>query len=608
MCGIIGYIGDDTAIGTLINGLKKLNYRGYDSAGIAVLHNNEIHITKAAGKIDKLEEAIFFNESVLLGKAGIGHTRWATHGDANTQNAHPHYSANKKFAIVHNGIIDNYQQLKEFLIEQGYEFASDTDSEVIAHLLEYFYKGNPFEAIQKTTAQLKGAYAVALLCDDFPEMILAFRKNNPLLVGLNKNCGILASDMFALRSLTKDFIEPNENEIAIVTKDESAIVDYDLNRVEKEILEAKFTESDIELGKHEHYMIKEIFDQPEAINKTIEYLEGQLKNLTVLDKVTRINILACGSSYNAGFAAKHFIEGLTKIPVNVEMASEYRYSTIIKNPSKNKTLTIALSQSGETADTIGAATEAKKHDKILAIVNVEGSALTRIADASLLTKAGPEIAVATTKGYLTQVVTLFMLGIELKKRKYKKPITHNTNKSIHSITHNIYEELKNLPVNIQKVLENEVNIKKLAANFSNINHAFFIGRGIDFGIAQEGALKLKEISYIHAQAYAAGELKHGTIALIEKGSLVIAITTNKKTENKMLSSIKEVQARGAKVLAISPFSQILSASDYKIEIKDGIIAPLLAAVHCQLLSYHIAKTKECDIDMPRNLAKAVTVE
>jgi len=604
MCGIIGYISKSKAGDILMKGLKKLNYRGYDSSGIAVLHNQKIHITKTAGKIENLEKAILSDNSIQSASIGIGHTRWATHGEANEINAHPHYSKNKKFAIVHNGIIDNYQELKKNLEDKGYQFISDTDTEVIAHLLEYHYRGDPFEAIQKTTQKLKGSYAVALLCDDCPDMILGFRKNNPLLVGLTKSCGALASDMFAMRFLTKDFIEPNENEIAIVTKDVSVIVDYNLERVPKKILTANFDEADIELGEYAHYMLKEIFDQPKAIEKTIKHLEPQLTKLSLLDDIQRINIIACGSSYNAGFAAKHFIESIAKIPVNVEMASEYRYAATIKSLPKTKALTIAISQSGETADTIGAVQEAKKNSKVLSVVNVEGSAITRLSDATLLTKAGPEIAVATTKGYLTQAAALFMLGIELENRL----MIHKSGHPKPPAFNNKVAQLKKLPNQIQSLLKNSDHIQKIAAQFSSISHAFFLGRGIDFGIAQEGALKLKELSYIHAQAYPAGELKHGTIALIEKGSLVVAISTNKKTEDKMLSSIKEVKARGAVVLALSPFDKILDAADHKIKLVNGQNAPLLAAIHCQLLSYYIALDKGCNIDMPRNLAKSVTVE
>ncbi|MCL2555660.1 MAG: glutamine--fructose-6-phosphate transaminase (isomerizing) [Firmicutes bacterium] len=614
MCGIIGYIGEKPAINILINGLKKLNYRGYDSSGVAIHHNNTIHQLKAAGKIDNLEKLSKLDINIQNGCLGIGHTRWATHGIPTDKNAHPHLSMSKKFSIVHNGIIENYKELKEFLISKGYQFSSDTDSEVIAHLLEFHYQNNPFKAIQKTTRQLKGSYAVALICSDFHEMILGFRKNNPLLIGLNDSCGILASDMSALRNFTENFIEPNEHEIAIVTKEASIIVDYSLNKIDKNIIKAKFDHRDISLKSYQHYMLKEIFDQPKAIQKTLHTLENTLNNMSILDNVKRINIIACGSSYNAGFAAKHYIEELTSIPVQVEMASEYRYSKTIRNTSKYKTLTIAISQSGETADTIGAITKAKKYDKILAIVNSENSTLARIADATLITQAGPEISVATTKGYSTQLTTLFMLAIELKKRNKKNTANHinvhnltakNANQTYDCIQ---FSDLKNTPHNINSLLKKTNYIQNIATEFSYVNHAFFIGRGTDFGIALEGALKLKEISYIHAQAHAAGELKHGTIALIEKGSLVVAISTNKQTRDKMLSSIKEVKARGAIVLSISPFDNILNESDHKIKIKEDTAAPLIAAIYCQLLSYYVALNKGCDIDMPRNLAKSVTVE
>ena len=642
MCGIIGYIGREDCLPFLMDGLRKLEYRGYDSAGIAVINNavntgadggksnninnGAITAVKAEGRLDSLQDALSKHKAID-GKVGIGHTRWATHGKPSEENSHPHLSRTGLFAVVHNGIIENYLELKEFLTDRSFKFLSQTDTEVVGHLLEYYYRGDILSAIAKTTQRLKGAYALAILCAGDPETIYAVRKANPLVIGVFDSTdkdlhtdktggaarckpqkGMLASDMSALISYTKKFIFPDEGEIALVKNDSVKVVNLNFEPVEKEIFTADWDGTAAEKDGYAHFMLKEIFQQPKAVSDTLAALNKKLGALRTLDNVQKVNIIACGSSYHAGCAAKYFIEKTAAVPVECHMASEYRYQTQLPVPN---TLTIAITQSGETADTRAAAEEAKKHSRVLSIVNVPGSSITRESDEVVFTCAGPEISVATTKGYLTQVIALYMLGLELAKRK-AAAFDGRQGSNAGLLFDNekaVLQDLNLIPDSVKEILKNEAVLQKLASRFSSINHAFFIGRGIDYAIGLEGALKLKEISYIHAQGYAAGELKHGTISLIENGSLVVAVSTDGGLKEKMLSNIKEVQSRGAAVLAVSPFDDILNQADHQIKIQGGTGAPVLAAVSLQLFAYYVALARGgCDIDKPRNLAKAVTVE
>jgi len=604
MCGIIGYVGQEQCVPYLINGLTKLEYRGYDSAGVAVIENKNITAVKAQGRLESLSKALN-NRAKLNGGIGIGHTRWATHGEPNEKNSHPHLSRTGRFAVVHNGIIENYLQLKQFLTDRSFKFLSQTDTEVVGHLLEYYYRGDILTAIAKTAQRLIGSYALAILCCDDPDTVYAIRKDNPLVIGVFNPSkpenldnpapkGMLASDMSALISYTRNYIIPDENEIALVSKSGTKIVNLNFEEVQKEILKADWDEAAADKEGFPHFMLKEIFQQPRAVLDTLKNLKEKLPLLRTLDNVQKINIIACGSSYNAGYAAKSFIEKTASVPVECHMASEYRYQTQLPQPN---TLTIAITQSGETADTRAALDEAKKHSRTLSIVNVQGSSITRESDEVIFTSAGPEIAVATTKGYLTQLIALYMIGLELAKRR-----------DAGFLHPHLISELESLPSAIDDILKNKAVFQKLASRFSSINHAFFIGRGTDYAVSIEGALKLKEISYIHAQGYAAGELKHGTISLLEKGSLVVAISTDESLKDKILNNIKEVQARGGTVLAVSPFDEILEQADFKAKIPDGLNAPYLASVSLQLFAYYAALARGCDIDKPRHLAKSVTVE
>jgi len=607
MCGIVGYIGKNEAKYFLLKGLEKLEYRGYDSAGICTLHDKKIKLCKTKGRLVSLKEKIQLSD--LSGCVGIGHTRWATHGEPTDVNSHPHLSNDKKFAVVHNGIIENYSELKEMLIENGYKFLSETDTEVIPNLIQYCYNGDVFEAFSKAVSYLKGAYALGLISTYQPETVFAARKDSPLVVGLGNGENFLASDIPAILSETKQVYILESGEFAAITNDSVQIVDSKKIPIKKEIFKVTWDIDAAEKNGYEFYMLKEIMEQPKAIINTIsprikngkvDLSEISLTNDYFMD-LKNIFIVACGSAYHVGLVGKNLIEGMGRIAVSVEQASEFRY----RNPIINKgDLVILISQSGETSDTVAALRYAKKNQaRILSIVNVRGSTIARESDNVLYTNAGPEIAVATTKAYMSQMCVLMLLAIHIAsvkglicEEKHKEFIT----------------EISNISSKVETILGYNDEINNFAKNFLKTKDVFFIGRGLDYSIAMEGSLKLKEISYIHSDSYAAGELKHGTISLIEKGTLVIALCTQKKLLDKMLSNIKEVKARGAYVFAIGieGMCELEKEADYVVLLPDvnESQAGALAIVPLQLFAYYISFHKGLDVDKPRNLAKSVTVE
>lgn len=608
MCGIVGYVGKKQAVPILIDGLKKLEYRGYDSAGVAVMDSGSIKVKKSKGRLSVLEEKLKDGEP-LNGVMGIGHTRWATHGEPSDTNSHPHLSRSGRFAVVHNGIIENFLQLRRKLIEKGFEFISETDTEVIAQLIEYYYNGNILETVTKVVERVEGSYALGILCADNPDSFIAVRKESPMVVGLGDGENFIASDIPAVLNHTREFYFLENNEIVLLSADKVTIYNIDGEEVEKEKYHVDWDISAAEKGGYEHFMFKEIMEQPKVIRDTVQprIRDGKI----VLDDISltadyikgidKIYIVACGSAYHVGVVGKYIIEEMNRIPVEVTVASEFRYMNPIVN---EKTLTIVISQSGETADTIAAMREAKRRgSRTFAIVNVVGSAIAREADDVLYTWAGPEISVATTKAYSTQLtaICLFSLYVAqelslIDEKKLSEAIS----------------TLEALPANIEKIVENKGDIQYMASQYYNASSIFFLGRTLDYAVALEGALKMKEISYIHSEAYAAGELKHGPIALIEDGTVVIALCTVKKLFDKMLSNIKEVKARGAVVIAIAEegHPEIENVADHVIYLpKCGELAlPSEAVVPLQLLSYYVASLKGLDIDKPRNLAKSVTVE
>ncbi len=607
MCGIVGYIGYDNATPLLVNGLKKLEYRGYDSAGIAVHSGTQLDVVKASGKLQALSDKL--NTMKLDGCLGIGHTRWATHGKPSEKNAHPQVSQSGKFAVVHNGIIENYLALKDELQKKGLSFCSDTDTEVVAHLLEYYYDGDIISTVEKLMQKIEGAYALGIVCADRPDELIAIKKASPLIIGVGQGENFIASDVTAIISRTKNVIRLDDNEFALLKKDSITVYDKNKNVIQKEMSQVDWDVSVAEKSGYKHFMLKEIMEQPKAILDTIKsrikdgkiVLEDLNFTREELKKISKICILACGSAYHAGYVAKYIFEKLLRKPVEIEVASEFRYKEPIVDES---VLVIAISQSGETADTLAAVKEAKSLGaKVLSIVNVVGSAIANASDNVLYTWAGPEIAVATTKAYSTQLSVIYMLALYMADVLGK-------------ITAAQYDahvkELLSLPENIKELLKQEQAIKDLAEKFYNCKNVFFIGRNIDYAVSLEGSLKLKEISYIHSEAYAAGELKHGTISLIEDNTLVVALATNDKLFDKMVSNIKAVKARGAIVLSVTTeqHNEIESISDFNIYIPSvsEMMSPSLSVIPLQLFAYYIALFKNCDIDKPRNLAKSVTVE
>lgn len=608
MCGIVGYTGTQEAAPILLEGLKKLEYRGYDSAGIAVLNDNLIAVSKVTGRIANLCERTADGKN-CPGTVGIGHTRWATHGAPTDTNAHPHMSNDGKFAVVHNGIIENYIALREELIQKGYRFESQTDTEVIVHLIEMYYTGDLKKAVIKTSARLQGSYALGVVCADEPEKVYVAREASPLILGVGVGENYFASDVTALVSYTRNAIYLDDGEFAEITPDSITVFNPAGQPIEKKISRITWDIQSAEKGGYEHFMLKEIIEQPRAVKATIapRIKDGDIildeTELTsdYLESINKIVITACGSAYYAGCAGKYAIEKLCRIPVQVELASELRYSDPLID---EHTLLIVLSQSGETADTIAAMKECKNRGaKTLAVVNVVGSTIANTADHTLYTWAGPEIAVATTKGYTTQVSVLYLFALYAAKKM---------NRINDKLYNDLLESLKMLPKKIQEAIDINSSIPTLARKYHGADSMFFIGRNTDYAVALEGALKMKEISYIHAESYAAGELKHGTIALVEEHQPVIALCCNEAIMEKTMSNIVEVKARGAEVLAVTfkDNQKIVSLADDVIFVPkiETIFSAAVEIVPLQLLAYYVAKENGCDIDKPKNLAKSVTVE
>lgn len=608
MCGIVGYVGGDQAAPILLKGLEKLEYRGYDSAGVAVYDGTSIQVVKTKGRLRILSDKIH-DGADLSGSVGIGHTRWATHGKPSDVNAHPHMSESGRFAVVHNGIIENYLALKDFLTEQGYHFVSETDTEVVAQLLDFYYKGDLLDAVVKTINKIRGSYALGILCKDQPDRIIGVRKDSPLIVGLGKNENFIASDIPAILSRTRDIYRLEENEIAVIEKTGVTVYNLDKKIIEKDLCHIDWDISAAEKGGFDHFMAKEIMEQPKAVRNTISprIKDGEI----VLDSIqltkeqiqnfSKIFIVACGSAYHVGVVAKYIFEQYTHIPVEVDVASEFRYRHPIID---HKVLVLIISQSGETADTLAALREAKRLGaRTISIVNVVGSSIANESDDVLYTWAGPEIAVATTKAYSTQLAVIYLLAIYMAEK---------TGAMSRADYKSYISQLEILPDKIQETLGTKEHVRELADQFCRCDDIFFIGRNLDYAMSLEGSLKLKEISYIHSEAYAAGELKHGTISLIEEGTLVVALATQQCLFEKMMSNVKEVKARGAVVLGVTTENntQIEKETDcafYVPQICDMML-PSLAVIPLQIFAYNVASLKGCDIDKPRNLAKSVTVE
>ncbi len=612
MCGIVGYAGREQAAPILLDGLERLEYRGYDSAGIAVLSENAgLQVKKAKGRLKVLSAMVDGGRSVD-GFIGVGHTRWATHGEPNYINSHPHTGEHGKIALVHNGIIENYVEIKDFLTSRGVHFCSDTDTEVVAQLLEYYYliSGDLLGSVYKVLDRIEGAYALGILCADMPDSFIAARKDAPLLLGYGEGCNFIASDVTAIIKHTRDISYMDDGEVAVVTADEIQVFDALGQPVEKQHSYVDWDVSAAEKGGYAHFMFKEIMEQPEAVRKTISpRIKNKLiefEELSLSDEyiasLSKIFIIACGSSYHVGMVGRYNLERLLRKPVEVMLASEFRYADPLVD---EHTLVVVISQSGETLDSMAALREAKSLGaRILSIVNVVGSSIARESDDVLYTWAGPEIAVATTKAYSTQLVLLDMFGVWLAKK------TGSIKPSDYAL---IVEELLALPEKMESVLENIDEIKYLASRYFNHNSVFYIGRNLDYALGLEGSLKLKEISYIHSEAYAAGELKHGTISLIEEGTLVVALCTYAPLFDKAVSNIVEVQARGADVIALTTEGrrrQMGKTVENVLTVPDThlILQPSLGVIPLQLFAYYVALQRGCDIDKPRNLAKSVTVE
>lgn len=605
MCGIIGFTGNTDAKSIILDGLKRLEYRGYDSAGIAIQNGNVINMVKAQGKVDNLVALAEKNDK-LVGNCGIGHTRWATHGVPNDVNAHPHMSEDGKFAIVHNGIIENQLEIKEKLIKKGMKFVSDTDTEVMVQLLSYYYKGDLKQALMKTVSEITGSYAVGVLCADYPDVIFAAKVASPLVIGIGVGENYFGSDITAFISHTKNVIDLDDNELAEVHRDKVIVYNCKGEEIKKDIRKVTWDIAAAEKSGYEHFMLKEIMEQPAALKATIEpRIKNEKIDFEELDidikNYNRVLITACGSAYYAGCVGRMVIEKLCRLHVSVEVASELRYSDPMID---DKTLVIVVSQSGETADTIAALNEAKnKGATVVAIVNVVGSTIAKCANYTIYTWAGPEIAVATTKGYTTQVAVFYMFAVWAA---YK----------LGRIDENKYKEytldIKRLPERAQRTLDLNTKVKVLANKYYHNKSIFFIGRYLDYAVCLEGSLKLKEISYIHSEAYAAGELKHGTIALIDEGRLVVAICCYEPLFDKIISNIQQVKARGAEVLALAKEDnkKIFSEADDVLLVPsmEELFMPLIEIIPLQLFAYYVAKNNNCDIDKPKNLAKSVTVE
>lgn len=609
MCGIVGYIGTKQAAPIILDGLSKLEYRGYDSAGMAIYDGDgKINITKSAGRL-KILENITRGGETMPGICGIGHTRWATHGVPSNTNAHPHFNEAETITVVHNGIIENYLQLRKMLTDRGYHFVSETDTEVLAHLLDYYYKGNPLEAVTKVLHRVEGSYALGILFADCPDQIFAARKDSPLIVGQNEDGCFIASDVPAILKYTRKVYYVDNQEVVRLRADHMHFYTVDEEETTKDPVFIEWDASAAEKAGYEHFMLKEMYEQPKTVTDTllprIKDNDIVIEELNMSDEeiraVNKIHIVACGSAYHAGVTGKYVIEGLARIPVEVDLASEFRYRDPILEEGA---MVVVISQSGETADTLAALRESKKRGfQVLGIVNVVGSSIARESDNVMYTWAGPEIAVATTKAYSAQLIALYLLAIKFGRVRGKIDDAAYAS---------ILGDLRCLPDQIELLLNNKNKIQRFANRYIGAKDVFFIGRGIDYAISLEGSLKLKEISYIHSEAYAAGELKHGTISLIEEGTLVAAVSTQPALYAKTISNMVEVKARGAFVLAVTceENKEIEKAADYVIYIPETnpYFANSLAIIPLQLFGYYVAVGKGCDVDKPRNLAKSVTVE
>lgn len=607
MCGIVGYIGYRDSQDILVEGLKKLEYRGYDSAGIAVHNGCDLQVRKAKGRLAVLEGHLA--EHPVEGSIGIGHTRWATHGKPSDVNSHPHTDASHRISVVHNGIIENYVELKEELASKGHEFVSETDTEVIAHLIADLYEGDVVAAVRAAVRRVRGAYALGVLAESEPEKLVAVRMHSPLIIGLGENENFIASDIPAILEYTRNVYILEDGEMAILTKDRVILTDLEGREIRRDAYRVEWDLQTAEKGGFEHFMLKEIFEQPRAYRDTMSpRIDGDRVVLPeigmtpdAIRAIRRIHIVACGTAYHAGLVGKRVIEQLTRIPVETDVASEYRYRNPIVGPD---TLVIVVSQSGETADTLAALREAKRQGaRVLAITNVVGSSAAREADDVMLTMAGPEIAVASTKAYSAQLIAFFLFGLYLAQ-------TLETVEAAEVAA--VVAALQQLPEHVESLLNRAELMKKVAEQFKHVESMFFIGRGLDYMVAQEGSLKLKEISYIHSEAYAAGELKHGTLALITDGVPVIALATQEDVFEKTLSNIVEVKARGAHVLGIANEgnAELSKTADETLYIPrtHALLTPALSVIPLQLLAYYASLARGNDVDKPRNLAKSVTVE
>lgn len=593
MCGIVGYFGDKKASDVILDGLSKLEYRGYDSAGIAVISDGEIKSRKHKGKLSVLVESL--KKEDIFGHVGIGHTRWATHGAPSDVNSHPHFNNDKSIAVVHNGIIENYQELKKELEEKGAKFVSSTDTEVVAHLISLYYTGSLKEAVYKATKRLEGSYALGVICKNNPEELVAVRKSSPLILGLGENEYFIASDIPAILKYTREVVYLEDHDLVVINRSGVSIYDEQMNKVKREVNHVEWDIQAATKGGYDFFMDKEIHEQKEAVKNTIEKSLLNLREINIdFSDIDKIYIVACGTAYNAGTIGKYYFQEYLNKPVYTDIASEFRYN---KQFIDQHTLVILVSQSGETADTLAVLRKVKEHGcKVLAVTNVVGSTISREADNVFYTFAGPEIAVASTKAYTTQIVSLYLIAryFSTTKEEFEDVLK---------------EAVKICPL-IDEVLEKEKDIKEIARKFINAKSIFYLGRSIDHALANEGALKLKEISYIHAESFAAGELKHGTIALIENMTPVVAIMTQKDLYDKMLSNIQEVKARGAYIVAITNDNEKIKFADDTIQIPEfcQMLTPILAVIPLQILAYYTSYLKGYDVDKPRNLAKSVTVE
>ncbi len=608
MCGIVGYFGKREAAPLLIEGLSKLEYRGYDSAGVSILSNNEINLTKCKGRLANLEEKL--EENPIKGHIGIGHTRWATHGKPSDLNSHPHTNGDGTISVVHNGIIENYMELREWLMEKGYEFKSETDTEVIPNLVDYYYDGDLLKAVMEVTKKLEGSYAIGVIAANEPDKLVAVRNESPLIVGLGEEENFIASDIPAVLNQTRKVYLLEDKEFVVMTKDGIKIYDQNEKEVKKEVFNVTWDADAAEKGGYDHFMMKEIHEQPKAIRDTMtsRIVPGQpikIDDITItkeqIEKLNKVYIVACGTAYHAGLVGKYIIEKLARIQVEVDIASEFKYRDPIIDEN---TLMIVVSQSGETADTMSALRLAKKKGaRVIAVTNVVGSSASREADDILYTWAGPEIAVASTKAYVTQLIAMYTIALFFAEQKETVP-----QDEIEAIK----AEMLALPEKAEAALKCDDVVKALAAKTCDEKDMFFLGRGLDHAVAMEASLKLKEISYIHSEAYASGELKHGPIALIEDGTVVVTMATQEELFDKTVSNMKEVIARGARVFAVAQeghtdIEKSVESAIYIPKVMD-LLAPVIAIIPMQLFSYYMSMEKGCDVDKPRNLAKSVTVE